>query len=193
MEFGNGVRVKTNADGTKHFYSTESVDEMVDKFATSFADSTLGNLFKVRDMLHTKKSPYVANFNAGTKGLFSQFEEGNDTVRMRNSYYSIGGTVYKIGEDNLEKMDDIGDIQLISENHGSWSRMVKDMMGSDRYIANASKNKILKALDIQQSGSPDLITRIKVGLGKHADDEWDGNKLKKFIDIDSTKPISTDD
>lgn len=184
-EFGNGLRVAVNKDGSKHFYSTETIDTLRSKAVDEFADSVLGNLFKVRDIVQTAKAPYVAGFRAGTISMLSNFETGNETNRLENAYYSIGGKVHLIKDSGeLERVEGL-DVRLISESHGSWSRMLKDMLGSDRYVANASTNKFAQALDLEQSGAPNIFTRIKAGLKKHNDPRWERNKLVQSIqDLD---------
>lgn len=195
-EFGNGIRVSVGKDGAKHFYSTQEIDLAKRKAVDEFADSVLGNLFKVRDIVQTSRAPYIAGIKADTISTLTSYESGNESKRLDNAYYSIAGKLHLLSDSgDLERVEGV-DVRLISESHGSWSRMIKDMLGSDRLPANASTNKFAKMLDMEQSGAPNIFTRIKAGLKKHNDPRWDRNKLTNVVkDLDEHKELNylTDD
>lgn len=186
LEFGHGIRVRELEDGTKHFYSTSEVDNMLDGAFHWFSETLPGNLMKSMDFYQTAKAPYVATFRAGSIDRIASLEANNVTNRLMNSYMYIGGNMMKItGEENNIRVSDasyLNDIQLISGEHGSLPRMVKDMLGTDRITANASDNKALQMLDLSQSGTPNVFERVKAALTKSKNPMWDKNRINAAKD-----------
>lgn len=179
VQFGHNIRVKKNSDGTNHFFSSFEIDGYVDKVAHWFSETLPGNLIKSMDIYQTEKTPYTAFFRAGTIDRLAHLEKPGAT-RLENSYIYIGGTMKRIaGYDMNMSIEDtkFKDITLISGEHGSLPRMFKDMLGSDNVIANASSNRLMKELDIHQSGVPNIFERIKAQLTKYSNPDWDRNRL----------------
>lgn len=202
IQFGHGIKVSTLEDGTKHFYSTSEVTEVLENTFHEFAETLPGNLFKAMDIYQTAKAPVAYTFRAGTINVLSAFEENNNTNRIKNSYQILGDRVFKIsGEGNFMQIEEqlhLRDkITVISGEHGSLPRAIKDMLGTDRTVANAFEDSILQGLDIGQSPSPNIFQRIKAGLTKHNNENWDRNKLKKarleILDPESLMLETTED
>ena len=187
---GGGVRVKEKmVDGelVKQFYSTNEADEIVKGFLSKVADTMPGRLFKGIDI----KQTYNADlFNIYKEGDIHSFisdklaHEGQQ--RLKNTYMSIGKKMYQVVDSgDLKTLEDvtdqIGDISIISLNHGSIPRMYKNIMGTDRTVS-ASQNKLLNLFDIGQTGQPTLLTRAKNYITKFKNEDWERNQLGNIID-----------
>lgn len=186
---GGGVRVRENMiDGklTKQFYSNSEADEIVKGFLSKVADTMPGRIFKGIDI----KQTYNADlFNIYKEGDIHSFiskklaHEGEQ--RLKNTYMSIGKKMYQVVESgDLRTLEDIteqvGDISIISLNHGSLPRMYKNIMGTDRTVA-AHQNKMLNLFDLGQTGQPTIFNRIKNYVTKFNNEDWERNQLRNII------------
>lgn len=193
IEFGHNIRIKRNDNGTNHFFSSAPIDNHVDKALHWLSETIPGNLMKFMDIYQTNKTPYTAFFRGGTKDAMAYRELGNNSEELMNSYFYTGGQMTKIIGDgiNMELVDvDMGDIRLISGEHGSFPRMFRDMLGSNNVIANASDNKILQLLDLDQSGVPNIFERVKAHLNKKDNPNWERNRLLKLQNLLNDSDLS---
>ena len=186
---GNGVRVREKmVDGqlVKEFYSTNEADEIIKDFMSKVADTMPGRIFKGIDIKQTYNAPLYNIYKEGDiHGFISSKLAHEGEQRLKNTYMSIGKRMYQVTEggdmrDLVDITDQVGDISVISMDHGSLPRMYKNIIGTDRTTA-AEQNKWLRMFDINQTGQPNLWDRMKAYTGKFKNEDWERNRLNSII------------
>ena len=191
VSFGHNIRVKKGLNGENHFFSSSEIDDTLDKAFHWFSETLPGGLFKSMDIYQSSKTPYTAFFRAGTIDRLARLEN-KDSIRLENSYLYIAGKMKRIDSESgfITSIEDpkFNNVRLMSGEHGSFPRMIKDMLGTDNVIANASSDRLSRELDIHQSGTPNIFERVKANLNKHKNEDWDKNKL-----LEAQRVLATDD
>lgn len=186
---GGGLRVRESiVDGqlVKNFYSTNEADEIVKGFMGKVADTMPGRIFKGIDIKQTYNARLYNIYKEGDIHSFISKKLAHEgEQRLKNTYVSVGKKMYQVVESgDLRALEDIseqiGDISIISMEHGSLPRMYKNMMGTDRTVA-AEQNKLLNMFDIGQTGQPTILGRIKAYIGKFNNENWERNQLNSII------------
>lgn len=187
---GGGVRIREKTvDGklVKEFYSTNEADEIIKDFMGKVADTMPGRLFKGIDIKQTYNAPLLNIHKEGDINMFLSKTLAHEREdRLKNTYINVGKKTFQVvGEGDYKDLVDIssqvGDVTTISLEHGSLSRMYKNMAGTDRFVPSAEENKFLKMFDIGQTGQPTLLTRAKAYIGKFKNEDWERNRLNNVI------------
>lgn len=146
-----------------------------------FSSSLLGSLFGQTDRRLSNEAPIIAVMKAGSRSVAAGYEIGNETQVLRSSKIAIGNA--RTGQASLFNLrldehtgDLIMDIEALEEEgfirnikHGKRSRLTRNMLGTGRTVFNSSEDTISQLLDINQSGAPSILEKLKARFTKSND------------------------
>lgn len=155
----------------------------------SFSDSTLGNIFGLTDVRLNNDKAAFATFRALSTGKEAAYEAGNDagnTILMNSKIAISNPTTGKarlyetVLNENGEMVlsNEIAEGVLRNNMHGKSARLNKEIIGTNKDLISTSDNKILKALDLEQTGSPNIFTKIKSKF-RPKDEDYSKNIIKR--------------
>lgn len=183
--FDKAIRVDRN--GT--LFSDAAWRDVKDEAFRGFSDTTLGKMFGLTDIRLNKDKAAFATFRALSTGKEAAYELGNptgNTILMKSKIAISNPTTGKaklyetvLNDDGyLELSDVIAEGVLRNNMHGKSARLNKEIVGTNKDLISTSDNKILKALDLEQTGSPNIFTKIKSRF-KPKDEDYSKNIIKR--------------
>ena len=183
--FDKAIRV--DKDGT--LFSDAAWRNVKDDMFRGFSDSTLGNIFGLTDVRLNNDKAAFATFRALSTGKEAAYEAGNDagnTILMNSKIAISNPTTGKarlyetVLNENGEMVlsNEIAEGVLRNNMHGKSARLNKEIIGTNKDLISTSDNKILKALDLEQTGSPNIFTKIKSKF-RPKDEDYSKNIIKR--------------
>ena len=164
-------------DKNGQVYDTFEFDQMMSNMYRSFSSTLPGSLFGQTDHRLSKELPFITMMKAGTNSITSAYELGNETQILRSSKLAITDLGSNTADLFNMRMDEnfnlVLDLDALVEGgilkniqHGKNSRLIKNMLGTNREAFNRNQNYLAKVLDIDQSGSPNIFEKIKARFTK---------------------------
>ena len=180
-------------------FNTYDFDDMLSNAYRKFSSSLPGSLFGQTDHRLSNEAPIIAVMKAGSRSVAAGYEIGNETQVLRSSKIAIGnsrtgsGSLFNLKLDentgdlimDLEALEEEGFIRNIK--HGKRSRLHRNTLGTGRTVFNNSEDTILQLLDINQSGAPSTLEKLKARFTKGSDPDWIKNVINR------SKSLVTDD
>ncbi len=193
--FDKAIRIDRNGE----MFSDAAWRDLKDNAFRGFSDTTLGNLFGLTDIRLNKDKVTFATFKALSTGKEAAYEEGyiKGNTLLMNSKIAISNPTTgnaRLFETTLDEKGNMVLSQQIAEGvlrnnmHGKGARLTKEIVGTNKDLISTSDNKILKTLDLEQSGSPNILTKIKSKFTAKNDDDYIKNivyRQKKFLNNES--------
>ena len=172
--------IRINSEG--EVFSTHAFDKEINNFYRKFSSTLPGSLFGLRDHRLYKETPSIALMEAGNTSGLTAYEIGNETKVLRESKIAISNArtkstdLYELtldADDNLVFNEEALATNGILNNvqHGKRSRLFKNMIGSTRTPLNANDNPLLQILDIDQSGAPNFLEKLKAKITKGSNED----------------------
>ena len=164
-------------DKNGQVYDTFEFDQMMSNMYRSFSSTLPGSLFGQTDHRLSKELPFITMMKAGTNSITSAYELGNETQILRSSKLAITDLGSNTADLFNMRMDENFNLVLDSDalveggilkniQHGKNSRLIKNMLGTNREAFNRNQNYLAEVLDIDQSGSPNIFEKIKARFTK---------------------------
>lgn len=195
--FDKNIRINKKGE----MYSVKEINDILEKGMDNFSTSTLGRIYGLTDFWKLRRmSPTFANFKALSTSTLASWENNNDTNIAFTSKVAIGNAstgkarLYETTLDeagNLDLSDSIGEGYIQNNMHGKKARLNKEFVGSNKDIFYKSETGLFEKLDIGQTGSYTLFTRIKDIFTGKQEERLGDNKLKDEL-IDLKKFLRSD-
>ena len=181
--FDNKLRVRTNKDGTTEIFDlTESMawfDSLLQKFNSTLPGKILT---KGIDIQTIRDAPIISFHRSGFKSIMSRYDD--DAVNNVTTSFkaTIGNTLYKMDQETGE-LTELAQGMSVGLTHGTFSGVIRRMLGSDRTEPLASKGWFARTFDFNQDGKSNLVNRVKQYFTKFTDDNWQRNILDRQEDV----------
>ena len=169
----NSIRIDTNGK----IFETFEFDDMLSNAYRKFSSTMPGSLFGQTDKRLSQELPLMNVFQAGKTSIGAAREIGNETTILKSSKVAITNIgsdltdVYELTLDanfNLKFNSDAvveGGV-LRNIQHGKNSRLIKNMLGTNREAFNRNTNYLAQMLDYDQSGAPNVFEKLKARFTK---------------------------
>lgn len=184
--FDEYLRVRTNKDGTLEFIDLTESMEHINSMKKKFDSSLVGRvLTKGIDREGMKNAPDSYMLHAGLKGTMSYLDNAEDQI-LKESRYVVGDTLYSILRDkdgNYRLGEELGKGTSINMLHGSFSGVLKSLLGSDKRDPLSATTPLLQKLDIGQTGRPNVFERMHQWFNKFSNPDWERNILNRDLDL----------
>lgn len=184
--FDKSIRIDKDGE----IFSTAEVRNIASDIFEEFSSSTLGRIFAMTDVRLDNEKAIIAGFKALSTGKEAGYEIGNEVgnTLLKTSKIAIGSAssgvanlyeTYLNSDGNLVMSESIAEGVLRRNDHGKAARLNKEMLGTNKFLLAVSDNKYLKALDINQSGAPNIFERFSAYLNKKDEKNYYKNILKR--------------
>ena len=177
-------------DGEGNFYSLTEASGITDKALDWLAGTMPGKILKLRDFTQRAKGP-TFNYTPASGSLADPVlarltnKVNKNALTPDSDYLRIYNRSYEITTDGLRHEKALDDTYLISR-YGTQPRLINQMAGNSDY--RVQENKILRALDVGQEGTPTLLDDFRSKINKFQDPEWSRNVINEFLNnADTTK------
>ena len=181
--FDSRLRVKTNKDGTMEIFDlTESMalfDSLIKKFNSTLPGKILT---KGIDIQTIRDAPIISFHRSGFKSIMSRYDD--DAVNNVTTSFkaTIGNTLFRMDQETGE-LTELAQGMTVGLTHGTFSGVIRRMLGSDRVEPLASKGWLARTLDFNQDGKSNFINRFKQYFTKFTDENWQRNILDRQQEI----------
>ncbi len=187
--FDANLRVKTTKDGLEFMDLTES-REIIDNFMDDFNSTIIGRvLTKGIDRKGMKNAPKSYMLLPDLKSAAARFQDDVIDNRLKDPIYVINNTAYKMYYDDtsIERGyrigEELGKGHSINMRHGSFSGVLKSLLGSTSIDPTNSKNSFMQMLDLGQSGRPSIFERAYQWFHKFENPDWGRNQIDDVMSI----------
>lgn len=188
--------IKIDANG--NIYDTSKFDESLSNMFKKFSTTLPGNLFGLTDHKLSNELPTIAFMRAGSTSMSAAHELNNSNTVVRTTKLAI--TEFGSNKADLFDLKLDEDFNLVFNNeallekailknnsHGKNSRLLRNVMGTNRVPLNISDDAISQLLDLNQTGAPSLYQKLKERFNKSKNPDWTKNVL------DRNKALTTAD
>ena len=182
--FDKNLRVRNTKDGLE-FLDLTRTNEFFEQLGDSFDSTIIGRvLTKGIDRKGTRNAPKAYILQAGKKSTMA-FLDGADDQILKESKIVVDDTIYELLHDDkgYHIGQELGKGVSINMMHGSFSTVLKNILGSERIDPMNSSNALLKKLDIGQTGRPNIFNRIEQWFHKFENPDWERNEINRTIDV----------
>ena len=186
--FDDYLRVRTAKDGSLEFIDTTKTMEALNKLKKKFDSSLPGRVItKGIDRQGMKNAPEGFMLHSGMKSTMAFLDNADDNI-LKEAKYVFDGKVYSIDFDEREgfKLGEEllgGGVDSINMMHGSYSGVLKSLLGSDKRDPTSARNVIFQYLDLGQTGRPNIFERTRQWFGKFANPDWERNILNRDMGV----------
>ena len=190
--FDDYLRARTNADGSLEFIDMTETMEYFNQKKKKFDSSLLGRvLTKGIDRQGMKNAPDAFMLHSGMKSTISYLDRtADDLVEdkiLREAKYVVNDKVFSIIFDERSGYD-LGevlleDIESVNMMHGSYSGVLKGLIGSDKRDPTSARNVLFQYLDLGQTGRPNIFERMHQWFNKFKNPDWERNIINRDIEI----------
>ena len=189
--FDDYLRVRTKDDGSLEFIDFTETMEFINGWKKKFDSSIIGRvLTKSIDRQGMKNAPNAYMLHSGMKSTLAYLDETDaDLVKdniLREAKYVVDGKAYKITFDERAGYDlgeELLDVDSVNMMHGSYSGVLKGLIGSDKRDPLSARNTLFQRLDLGQTGRPNIFERIHQWFNKFKNPDWERNILNRDLDV----------
>lgn len=188
--FDKNLRVRKTKDGELEFIDLTETMEMLDEWGDKFDSTIIGRvLTKGIDRKGMKKAPKTYMLLPGRISAAAHFDGADDNI-LKQAKQVINNKIYNIDYDPQKGYilgDYLGEGSSINMLHGSFSGVLKSLLGGEKRSLLASDNKLMQWLDIGQSGRPSIFERMYQWMHKFENPDWERNiitRVQEFLYAD---------
>ena len=179
----NYLRVRKNKDGTMEFFDITESMNILETMHQRFNSTLPGKILtKGIDIKTIKDAPVIRYHKSGFISRMAAFDEDSVDNVTTTFKTAIGDTLYKI-DDETGEMTELAKGTAIGLTHGTFSGVLRRMLGSNRVEPLATRNWLAEKLDWNQDGKSNIFNRIKQFFTKFTDENWERNVLDREQDI----------
>ena len=179
--FDKNLKVKTLDDGSLEFLDLTALNNTIDDISNKLDSSIVGRIFtKGIDRKGTRNAPKVSVLLPGMKSATAHLDGVDDGI-LREAKVIVNNKLFGIDTDDagnyLLKQLANEDIKghSINMRHGSFSGVLKTLLGSVYEDPINAQNKFLQLLDFGQNGRPNIFNRIYQWFNKFDNPDWERN------------------
>ena len=180
--FDKNLKVKTLEDGSLEFLDMTELDEIREKYSDKLDSSLIGRIFtKGIDRKGSRNAPKVSVLLPGRKSATAHLDGVDDGI-LREAKVIVNNKLFGIDVD--EKSGDFLLKQLADETieghsinmrHGSFSGILKTLLGGIYEDPINARSDFFKMLDFGQNGRPNIFNRIYQWFNKFDNPDWERN------------------
>ena len=185
--FDKSLKVRTLEDGSLEFLDLTEMNRTIENYSDDFGSSIIGRvLTKGIDRKNTKNAPLTHMLLPGLKSSAAHFDGATDNI-LKEAKQVINNKIFKVevdektGEYYLGEM--LGKGHSINMRHGSFSGVLKTLLGSDFEDPVDARNELFKMLDIGQTGRPSFFDRVHQWFHKFENPDWERNIINRDSDF----------
>ena len=186
--FDRNLRVRQTKDGLEFLNLTDTMN-IIDDLGDKFDSTIIGRvLTKGIDRKGIKNAPKSYMLLPDLKSAASHFDGATDQI-LQDAKYVINNSIYELTykESGPNKGyhigEKLGEGYSINMLHGSFSGVLKSLLGETGSDPLNSKNGLLKALDIGQTGRPNIFERVYQWSHKFDNPDWERNRINRVINV----------
>ena len=179
--FDENLLVKTTKDGSLEFLDITEFSNMMEDARDKFDSTIIGKvLTKGIDRKGMKNAPQSHILLAGKKSAAAWLDEAEDGI-LKESKVVIEDKIYSLLHDKegYHLGEELAEGHSFNMLHGSFSGVIKSLLGTDRVDPVNTKNPILQKLDLGQTGRPNVFSRIQQWFGKFENPDWERNIIER--------------
>ena len=180
--FDKNLKVKKHKDGSLEFLDLTEMNKTLDDFENKLDSSLLGRVFtKGIDRKGSRNAPKVSVLLPGRKSATSHLDNADDGI-LKEAKIIVNNKLFGLdiddntGEFLLKKLAE-EDIEgySIDMRHGSFSNVLKTLLGSIYEDPINARNSFFQMLDLGQNGRPNIFNRIQQWFNKFDNPDWERN------------------
>ena len=167
-------------DASGEMYSLKASGEVLDNFKERFSKTLPGKILKLGEP--TLEPSAVVNIGANTfdPQLAALANKTSGIANLADSQMiRILDKTYRVGKDNLEHIEALDDMKLISGERGFKSRAMAQLFREEDF--RPRQGFLSQLLDIGQSGKPNFFDNLASSQAKKDNQFWKGNVLDFFL------------
>ena len=180
--FDRNLLAKTGADGKLEFIDMTETMNIVDDAVDKFNSTIIGKvLTKGIDRKGISNAPGAHLLLSGKKSMAAWLDNADDQILKEakivvdNKVYSLlhDKEGYHMGEDVLAEGHSFNML------HGSFSGVIKNILGTNKVDPVNSQNPLLQKLDLGQTGRPNIFVRMEQWFKKFDNPDWERNIIER--------------
>ena len=186
--FDKNLRVRQTKDGLEFINFTDTMD-VVNDLGDKFDSTIFGRvLTKGIDRKGMKNAPKSYMLLPDLKSAAAHYDEAADQI-LKDAKYVINDSLYELTykdsgpNKGYHIGEKLGEGHTINMLHGSFSGVLKSLLGATGEDAINSKNGLMKILDIGQSGRPSIFNRIHQWTHKFENPDWERNVINRVSGV----------
>ena len=190
--FDKNLLAKTGADGKLEFLDMTETMELIDDKIDKFNSTIVGKILtKGIDRKGLADAPGAHLLLSGKKSMAAWLDGADDQI-LKKAKVVVDNQVYELLHDkngyHLSE-EALAEGHSFNMLHGSFSGVIKNILGTDKIDPVNSQNPLLKKLDIGQTGRPNMFARIEQWFKKFDNPDWERNIIERVqsrMSIDET-------
>ena len=183
--FDKNLRVKKNKNGELEFIDLTETMEMFDKMGDKFDSTIIGRILtKGIDRKGMRNAPKSYMLLPDRLSSAAYLDGADDNI-LREAKYVINNKIFSVvkKEDGYHLGEQLAEGHSVNMMHGSFSGVLKTLLGSIRQDPMSSKNLFMQLLDIGQSGRPNVFERIYQWAHKFENPDWERNIINRTNEV----------